>query len=67
MTNSDALELLQRTVAKHKTKRAAAEALGISPPYLHDLLQGKRDLSDKILKRLGLSREITITSKGSTS
>ena len=47
---------LRRTVRTfYPTQRAAAEALGISGAYLSDMLNGRRDCSEAILKKLGLT------------
>lgn len=58
-----ALKYLRQFVAQHPTQAAAAKALGISSPYLHDLLQGRRLFSVKMLDRLGLERRTTIKRK----
>lgn len=47
---------LHKFAARFPTQQAAAAALGISGPYLSDLLQGRRDVSDAILAKLGLRR-----------
>lgn len=57
---TDPLKELQAFVAKYPTKVAAADALGIGQPYLHDLLEGNRNFSDNILEKLGLARIETI-------
>ncbi len=55
---------LQALVKQYPTQWAAAEALGIKPSYLSDLLHGRRDISDKMLDRLGLQRVITVKPNG---
>lgn len=45
---------LERYVARIGTRTAAARALGISHPYLYDLLKGNRPISETIRLRLGL-------------
>lgn len=45
---------LKQFVSTHATQLEAAAALGISPAYLSDLLNKRRDLSAKILAKLGL-------------
>ena len=50
------LDALKRFVEKHPTQRDAAAALGISSPYLYDLLNGHRGISDAVLAKLGLRR-----------
>lgn len=53
-----ALERLQKFVARYPNQREAAEALGISQPYLSDLMNSRRDLSDQMLLKLGLKRVV---------
>lgn len=54
----NALDRLHKFVAKYPTQKAAADALGIKPAYLSDLVNVRRDLSEKILKKLGLKRAV---------
>jgi hypothetical protein len=58
MKEIDPLERLRRFVGEHETQRAAADALGISGPYLSDLLNGRREFSEPILQKLGLRRVV---------
>jgi len=58
MKEIDPLERLKAFVEKHKTQAAAAEALGVSRPYLSDIINGRRDFSDAVLERLGLRRVV---------
>ena len=39
---------------KGKTKKSVAAELGISPQYLTDILQGRREISYRIAKACGL-------------
>ena len=65
MGNTDPMLVLRRVVEQHGTQTAAARALGISQPYLHDLLRGRRDFSAAMLARLGLARvERIVSAKG---
>lgn len=50
----DPRQVLTDFVAGFATHREAAAALGISGPYLSDLLNGRRDCSAKVLDLLGL-------------
>lgn len=43
---------LDAHVKEHGTQRAAADALGISPVYLSDVLNGRRDIA-ALAERLG--------------
>lgn len=51
---------LERHCEQFKTYTAAAEALGITGPYLRDMLHGRRDISANMLERLGLKRIVTV-------
>jgi DNA-binding transcriptional regulator YdaS (Cro superfamily) len=49
---------LRALVGRHGTQKAAAKALGVSPAYLSDMLMGRRDISERILAKLGLRRAV---------
>jgi hypothetical protein len=50
------LAVLKSVVEQYPTQRAAADALGIHPVYLCDLLRGHRGFGELMLKRLGLKQ-----------
>ncbi len=52
----DPIETLRAFVANYPTQRQAAAALGISPVYLSDILNERRDFSNTVLEKLGLKR-----------
>ena len=54
----DPLVALKAYVAKFARQYEAAEALGITPAYLSDLLHGNRQCTDSILKQLGLRKAV---------
>lgn len=56
----DAFKVLQTFVAKYPTQKAAAEALGIKPVYLSDVLRERRAVSPNILAKLGLKRTVVV-------
>ena len=58
MGEIDALKRLHAFVAKFPTQKAAAVALGITPAYLSDLVNMRRDLSEPMLAKLGLKRAV---------
>lgn len=60
MTEQQAHERLVKYVKSVGTQRAAAKALGISQPYLGDMLRGNRAVSIKVLAMFGLERKHTI-------
>jgi transcriptional regulator with XRE-family HTH domain len=52
----DPLDSLKAFVAEYPSQLAAADALGISGAYLSDLLNGRRNINETMLKKLGLKR-----------
>ena len=47
---------MERLVSDLGSQAAAAAALGIGPSYFGDLLRGRRNVSDAVLRKLGLRR-----------
>ncbi len=58
-----AAQVLYDTVKSFPTQREAAAHLKITPAYLSDLLNNRRDISDSILAKLGLRRATVIVGK----
>ena len=54
------MDVLRAFVAKRESQRQAAQDLGVSAPYLSDILAGKRGFSTRLLAALGLRRERTV-------
>ena len=54
----NATHMLARFVADYKTQREAAAVLGISQVYLSDMLNGRRDVAERVLSQLGLKRAV---------
>jgi transcriptional regulator with XRE-family HTH domain len=54
MTRDSLIKLLNRKKKSHKTWAKLAAALGISPQYLSDIQQGRREPSEAFLEKLGL-------------
>lgn len=50
---------LKQMRAELGTKRAVAEALGVHESYIHDLLAGKRDISERMALKLGFEKIVT--------
>lgn len=44
---------LNRLISERGSQKSCAEMLGISPAYLSDILSGKRNVSSRILEKLG--------------
>lgn len=51
-------QALERFVARYRTQQLAAEAIGLSPQYLGQLLHGARPLPVWVLAKLGLRRAV---------
>lgn len=52
-------EAIRLKVERHGSLRAAAKVLGVSAPYLCRFRHGqKRNPSDQLLRKLGLTREV---------
>ena len=58
MMNEDAFITALRRRRGSKSLRQFARELGISAPYLHDVLRGSRNPGPKLLRALGLERSI---------
>ena len=52
----DPIDRLRQLEKKHGSQGAAAEVLGISRIYFHDMLRGRRGVSARIMDLLGLKR-----------
>jgi len=56
ITEDEVLKLLHKRL-RNKTQKALAEELGVSAPYLGDVLAGKRQPGPSLLRSLRLKRE----------
>lgn len=63
MDATDVLELVKRGVEGAGSQKDFATAHGMSQGFLHDVLNGRRDLSDKVLEAVGVERIITYRRK----
>ena len=54
----DPISALQQFVQGYQDQNHAAQALEISAAYLSDMLNGRRDISDRMLQKLGLRRTV---------
>lgn len=59
MTIDQVKEFLRKECAKAGGQAAWAKAHGISPSYVSDAMQSRREPGDKILDALGLVRVVT--------
>lgn len=54
----EVLDALKAFTAKYQYQHHAAKALGVSGPFLTDMLKGFRPISQKVLTVLGLRRAV---------
>jgi hypothetical protein len=59
LTPVSPIKKLENMVAKSGTQKAVAEMLSISPAYLCDVLQGRREVSENLARRIGYRRVIS--------
>lgn len=59
----DPIDILTRKLLRGKTQRELAAELGISPGYLHDILNDRRPASKAVLDILGIERITTYRKK----
>ena len=53
LTEQDLLKILKKACYQAGSQRAWADAHGLSPSFVSDVLQGKRDVTAKIARALG--------------
>lgn len=61
--HTDPIAVLRARVTELGSQRAVARALGVSDPFISDLLRGRRRFSDRMLAQLGLQRAVVRTRK----
>lgn len=59
----DPLERFWAVVKQEGNQKRAAAKLGISPVYFGDMLHGRRDISDRMLAKVGLKRIVVPADK----
>ncbi len=60
----DPVAELNKLIERHGSQMAVAERLGVSSVYISDLVNGRRDFSERMLEKLGLVRVVV---KGSAN
>ena len=63
MTLESFREVLRKRCAEVGSQRNYAKKIGVSPMFVCDVLKGRRDPGDKMLKAMGFERSIQITRK----
>ena len=56
LSHDGLIQMLQKIQGK-RTQKEFAESLGVSQQYICDLYAGKRQIGDKVLRALGMTRE----------
>ena len=58
LSKADLVKMLLQRAKRAGSQQALAEALGVTPAYLSDVLGGRREPGPKILAALGLRRRV---------
>ena len=66
MTTDEVIARLRGAIAREKSQKAWADANGVSPSYVSDVLQRRRDPGAMILTALGLE-SFTVYRKANSS
>ena len=61
--NRDQVMALIKDLVEKEGTQAAATKMGIAPPYVNDLLKGKRDPGPEVLGFFGLEKKVVYVSK----
>ena len=56
MNETNAIEALEAFVARHGSQEKAAKALGVKQAYVSQMINGRRDVTTRVLAKLGLKR-----------
>jgi len=57
--NAQMIKVLKKYVDFKGTQKLAASMLGITPQYLCDILQGRREVSENVAAKLGYDRVVS--------
>lgn len=63
LNRDQVIALIRELAKKEGTQEAAAAKIGIAPPYVSDLLRGKRNPGPEVLEFFGLEKKIVYVSK----
>lgn len=58
---NDPIEMMRSRLKELGSQTALAEELGISKPYLCDMLKGRRDPGEKVFAALGIRKVVVVT------
>lgn len=63
LTEAQVMERFEAAYRKAGSYRALAKAWGFSAPYLYDVHKGRRPFAPDVLKHMGLTVEVVVTTK----
>jgi predicted transcriptional regulator len=58
MTRSEVYTLIRTAITNAGSQKAFAQQAGVSPQYICDIVNGRLDPADKILKAVGVRKKI---------
>lgn len=58
LTEQEVMERLRTAIEQAGGQRKFAEAHGLTPGYINDVIHGKRALADRILATIGVRRQV---------
>lgn len=61
LTNKQMLGVISALVEKWGTQNSVAARLDITPAYLSDIRAERREISEKVARKLGYRREVVFT------
>ena len=50
---------LRKLISELGSQKAAADRLGFTPSFINDVLQGRREMTDQLARKLGFKRVVT--------
>lgn len=65
VTQAEILDTIRQMVSKWGSQKAVADHLGISNAYMSDILNGNRDISTAVARRLGYTKVVKYKRDGS--
>jgi DNA-binding transcriptional regulator YdaS (Cro superfamily) len=60
MTEAEVLERVRQAVSEAGSIRAFAKQHGLTPSYVHDVLKGRRAVSERVAAIVGVQRVVTV-------
>jgi transcriptional regulator with XRE-family HTH domain len=64
VNEAQVIELIKQRANEAGSQKALAQELGVSEPYLSDVLKGRRSPSENLLNRLGIRKVVEFFQEG---